>query len=117
MTVEQLTLPDAEPWRPAWPTDHEERAVLKVLNTPHGCPWTRGQIVGLTDLSDRQVRAAIERLRLAGWPIVAHSGRAGYALDWSSQGRARMLRDVEARIWSLFRVRKAIRQTGERHAA
>ena len=50
---------------------------------------------------DRKVRRAIESLRERMVPIVSSSGRAGYRLDTSMDGRRRMLADLIKRRDSL----------------
>ena len=85
-----------------------ERRVFEALRKhPHGL--TRPQLVAIVyrerqaditsnnDRKDRKVRKAIQSLREQGVPIISSSGRAGYRLDASPEGKAAMLSDLTSR--------------------
>jgi hypothetical protein len=61
-----------------------------------GAPVKAGALVN-NDTKDRKVRKAIESLRSRLVPIVSSSAQAGYRLDTSRDGRARMLADLISR--------------------
>lgn len=100
-----------------------ERAIFEALrNNPQGL--TRRALVAAVyhtapsgnlsnDTRDRKIRLAIQKLREKGVPIISSSGLAGYKLDASPEGRARMLADLEsrkARIEELIRRVQRFRQ-------
>ena len=58
---------------------------------------SRSPVMVNNDTKDRKIRKAIESLRKRGVPIVSSSGRAGYRLDGSEQGKQAMLRDLRSR--------------------
>ena len=58
---------------------------------------SQGAVMVNNDTKDRKVRKAIESLRRRGVPIVSSSGRAGYRLDGSEDGKREMLAELRSR--------------------
>lgn len=117
--VAQLTLPDAHRWQPNWPAadDLDAIRVLCVLARNEGQVVQRKALARESGLSDRAVRAAIERLVTAWeWPITSTSGRGGYALVFDREQIEASLRESEARMRALGRRRRAYRRILERVA-
>jgi len=111
----QLELATGLAWEPAAPTDPSEQKVLRALRD--GQRHGRGALVDQTGLPDRTVRAAIEELRRAGWPVCASSDQPGYRLSWAHLDLERLERDLSARALSALKTRSAIRRSRQRRAA
>lgn len=54
----------------------------------------RSRRVDNNDTKDRKIRKTIESLRLRGVPIISTSGKAGYRMDVSPEGRQAMLMEL-----------------------
>ncbi len=113
--VAQLTLPTVAPWEPVAPLDLVEQSILNALRD--GRRHTRAELVLHTRVPDRTVRAAIEGLRRAGWPVCASSDQRGYVLSWAHVDLERLDRDMSARALSALRTRSAIRRSRRQRAA
>jgi biotin operon repressor len=113
-TIEQLSL--LEPRRPTWepdqPRDLDQAAVLQQLRD--GRRHSRQELTSACLLHDREVRAAIEALRRAGWPIVSSSSDRGYLLTWNGDALDALERDLGSRALAALKTRSAIRRARRR---
>lgn len=114
MTTVQLTLPDGVAWRPDPPADEAERRVLRALSCGHRIP--RAVLARTTDLPDRTVRRAVERLRLAGWPITSSTSAAGYQLSDAPLDLDATERNLRSRALTALRTYTRFRRARERRA-
>jgi len=84
-----------------------ELAIFRALkNNPNGL--TRSELVALVmnesraftfnnDTKDRKIRKAIESMRRKGVPILSTSGKPGYRLDVSEEGKRAMVAELISR--------------------
>ena len=116
MAIQQLTLPDAAPWTPPYPTEDRERIVLSALQRRSGAQL-KAELMAATGLDERSIRGAIESLRRLGWPVCSSSRTAGYWLSWDAADLEALAADYRARALSALRTRAALRRIRERRAA
>lgn len=87
---------------------HQFDAGLRGVGSPS---VTREELVRLTGRPDRQVRAAIEQLRVAAHPVVSAGDHAGYSLSTDPEEiRECREREVMGRIRSHARVARGLRR-------
>lgn len=82
-----------------------------VLDKDALIAMTGGNVDGDRQNESRAGRAAIERLRDAGWTIISRSNRSGYWLSDDREAVAAFIaREYDTRIRSLLRGRSAMRR-------
>lgn len=113
-------------------TEETQKQVLHELIWHMGEAVTRERLVWMIfgvevvredlpkDANDRKIREAIHQLRLKGYPIVASSGEAGYALvddpariDAYIAEEASRIEEIRAKIDALYRARVMARSLRE----
>lgn len=78
--------------------------------------WYEKNMIASTN-EDRQIRDTIADLQLAGYPIIAISGKAGYrlAIGDEDEDMAKCIAEIEARIRELEDKARALRHPRKRY--
>lgn len=112
--MQQLTLPDGQPWSPPLPTDDLALAVLERLQDER--VHDRHVLADQVHTSVRHVRSVISELRRQGWPI-CFGDQGGYLLSWDPAALEVLLRKYRSQALAELRVVNRLKRILQRRAA
>jgi biotin operon repressor len=114
--VQQTTFNGAAfgPPQPDQPTDALELQVLAILQD--GRVHHRQALAAEVGANVRQVRAAVSRLRVLGWPI-GFGATGGYQLTWERPALEALLRKYRSQALAELRVLSRLKRMLQRWVA